>query len=81
MAKEKKPDSKKQETEKAAASPLEPAVPPPDNPSLRHQQFDPDRDFESREMARKRAEAIKQTRKMKSSDEADKKGPSEKKKR
>jgi hypothetical protein len=40
------------------------AVPPPDDPLRRAQEFDPDREQKSREMAEKRLEAIRQTKQM-----------------
>ena len=50
---------------------LFPAVPPPDDPLHRAQEFDPDREFKSREMAQKRLEAIRKTQQMpKSSEES-----------
>jgi hypothetical protein len=49
----------------AAAPPAQlPALPPPDNPLRRSMEFDPDREYKSREMAEKRLEAIRKTREM-----------------
>jgi hypothetical protein len=46
-----------------------PNLPPPDDPLLRSTEFDAERAYDSREMARKRLEAIIQTQKMPSDEE------------
>jgi hypothetical protein len=60
--------------------PLKKAVPPPDNPLLRYQEFEASREFDSAELAKKRLEAIQQTRHMPVSDDSsetpDKQSPS-----
>ncbi len=58
-------DSKSNHTAQAQT----PAVPPPDDPLRRAQEFDPDREQKSREMAEKRLEAIRKTRRMPTSNE------------
>jgi hypothetical protein len=59
-----------EETNKnSATQPQIPAVPPPDDPLRRAEEFDPDREFKSREMAEKRLEAIKKTREMPTANE------------
>ncbi|MDX6530255.1 MAG: hypothetical protein QOH41_2545 [Blastocatellia bacterium] len=59
-----------EETNKNSASqPQIPAVPPPDDPLRRAEEFDPDREFKSREMAEKRLEAIRKTREMPTANE------------
>jgi hypothetical protein len=58
-------------TEDSSSDLEEPAVPPPDDPMRRAVEFDPDRDFQSRELAEKRLEAIRKTHEMPtSSDES-----------
>lgn len=65
---------KKTDTEEDAGGhnttqPQIPAVPPPDDPLRRSKEFDPDREYSSREMAEKRLEAIRKTREMPIADE------------
>jgi hypothetical protein len=65
---------KKTDTEEGAeghstSQPQIPAVPPPDDPLRRSTEFDPDREYSSREMAEKRLEAIRKTREMPTADE------------
>ncbi|HMJ24558.1 MAG TPA: hypothetical protein VK475_01960 [Pyrinomonadaceae bacterium] len=71
MPKKTKDDSN-QETDsdsgKASDSQM-PAMPPPDDPLRRAQEFDPDREQKSREMAEKRLEAIRKTREMPTANE------------
>jgi hypothetical protein len=78
MTKKKKvaePKTKDNSTSEA----LRPAVPPPDDPLRRAQEFDPDREYKSREMAQKRLEAIKKTQQMpKSSEESPPSEPEQK---
>jgi hypothetical protein len=61
----------KKSKEKSTARPpaQTPAVPPPDDPLRRSTEFDPSREYNSREMAEKRLEAIRKTRKMPTSAE------------
>lgn len=69
MAKKKKA-SHKVTKDSSSLPPQLPAVPPPDDPLRRETEFDPDREYKSREMANKRLEAIRKTQEMpKSSDE------------
>ncbi|MDX6574630.1 MAG: hypothetical protein QOE96_583 [Blastocatellia bacterium] len=59
-----------EETNKnSATQPQMPAVPPPDDPLRRAEEFDPDREFKSREMAEKRLDAIRKTREMPTANE------------
>jgi hypothetical protein len=60
----KKSDSEKEEAEDSSSQQQIPAVPPPDDPMERSTEFDPDRDYKSREMAEKRLAAIRKTREM-----------------
>jgi hypothetical protein len=53
-----------------AASPPEPAVPPEDNPWLRHAASEPDA-RDAREAARRRLRALEQNRKMAETDPSD----------
>lgn len=53
----------------STSQPQTPAVPPPDDPLRRAMEFDPDREYKSREMAEKRLEAIRRTREMPTSEE------------
>lgn len=53
----------------STSQPQIPAVPPPDDPLRRAAEFDPDREYKSREMAEKRLEAIRKTREMPTADE------------
>ncbi len=72
MATKKKSASQKpkqSKTKKNAPPRLMPAVPPPDNPLMRFNEFDADREFHSKEMAEKRLEAIEQTRQMPTGEE------------
>ena len=74
------PKKKKASHEKTKDSsslpPQVPAVPPADDPLLRGAEFDPDREYKSREMANKRLEAIRKTQQMpKSSEESTKDEP------
>jgi hypothetical protein len=65
MAKNKRPPSGKKTKESSTApKSSSDAVPPPDDPLRRATEFEPDREFKSKEMARKRLEAIKHTREM-----------------
>ena len=68
MAKKKKASD---ETTKDTSSvqPQLPAVPPPDDPMRRGTEFDPDREYKSRQMANKRLEAIRKTQQMPKSNE------------
>jgi hypothetical protein len=77
MAKKKKASD---ETTKDSSSvqPQLPAVPPPDDPLRRGTEFDPDREYKSREVANKRLEAIQKTQKMPRSNEDPATGESEK---
>lgn len=68
MATKKSSGSRKSKEEKSTPE-LIPAVPPPDNPLLRSMEFDADHDYQSKQMAEKRLEAIRQTREMPASDE------------
>jgi hypothetical protein len=55
-------------TEKSAM-PQEPALPPPDNPLLRSNELEAGRGLNSRQMALKRLEAIRQTQEMPTEEE------------
>jgi hypothetical protein len=55
--------------DKDTSQPQIPAVPPPDDPLRRADEFDPDREYKSREMAEKRLEAIRRTREMPTSEQ------------
>lgn len=68
------------ETTKDSSSlpPQLPAVPPPDDPLRRGTEFDPDREYKSREMANKRLEAIRKTQQMPKSTEDSARSESEK---
>lgn len=61
---EKKKDEPIPEANSNAGQVQTPAVPPPDDPLRRAQEFDPDREQKSREMAEKRLAAIRKTRQM-----------------
>ena len=68
--KKKKRIASAKETKRSSTSPsVQPAVPPPDDPLRRASEFDPDREFTSSEMAKKRLEAIEQTKRMPHSNE------------
>jgi len=70
MAKKKKGSDEKTK-KNSTPGPLLPAVPPPDDPLHRAMEFDPDREYKSKEMAEKRLEAIRKTQQMpKSSEES-----------
>ena len=70
MAKKKKGSDEKTKKD-STPGPQLPAVPPPDDPLRRAMEFDPDREYKSREMANKRLEAIRKTQEMpKSSEES-----------
>lgn len=70
MAKKKKVSEQKKKND-STPGPLLPAVPPPDDPLHRAMEFEPDREYKSREMAEKRLEAIRKTQQMpKSSEES-----------
>lgn len=69
MAKKKSTASSKETTDDSISQPQIPAVPPPDDPLRRAMEFDPDREYKSREMAEKRLEAIRRTREMPTSEE------------
>ena len=60
----KKRRSEKETADNSTSQPQMPAVPPPDDPLRRSTEFDPDREYKSREMAEKRLEAIRRTREM-----------------
>jgi hypothetical protein len=78
MTKKKKVSEKKTKDSSTSGA-LLPAVPPPDDPLHRAQEFDPDREYKSREMAQKRLEAIKKTQQMpKSSEESPPSEPEQK---
>jgi hypothetical protein len=68
MPKEKNSASDSNTDADSKSQPQTPALPPPDNPLRRANEFDADREFKSREMAEKRLEAIKKTREMPTSD-------------
>jgi hypothetical protein len=71
MAKKRSKPSTKATKDNSTSGPQIPAVPPPDDPLRRGTEFDPDREYKSREMANKRLEAIRRTKEMpKSSDES-----------
>ena len=75
----KKKKVSQQETKDSTSEALLPAVPPPDDPLHRAQEFDPDREYKSREMAQKRLEAIRKTQQMpKSSEESPPSEPEQK---
>lgn len=79
MAKKKRKPLAQVPNEKKTPRPQIPAVPPPDDPMRRATEFDPDREYKSREMAEKRLEAIKKTREMpKSSEESPTNEPEQK---
>lgn len=61
--------SKVKKGTKGTSQGQEPAVPPPDDPMRRAQEFDPNREYKSREMAEKRLEAFRKTQAMPTSDE------------
>jgi hypothetical protein len=69
MANKKPSVSNKETTDDSTLPPQIPAVPPPDDPLRRAQEFEPDREFKSREMAEKRLAAIRRTREMPTSAE------------
>jgi hypothetical protein len=69
MAKKKRTALSKETTDDSTSQPQIPAVPPPDDPLRRAMEFDPDREYKSREMAEKRLEAIRITREMPTSEE------------
>ena len=69
MAKKKRTALAKETTDDSTSQPQIPAVPPPDDPLRRAMEFDPDREYKSREMAEKRLEAIRITREMPTSEE------------
>jgi hypothetical protein len=71
MATKKKaaPQKPQKPTTEKAAMPQEPALPPPDNPLLRSNEFDAERGLNSRQMALKRLEAIRQTQEMPTEEE------------
>lgn len=69
MAKKKRTALAKETTDDSTSQPQIPAVPPPDDPLRRAMEFDPDREYKSREMAEKRLEAIRLTREMPTSEE------------
>ena len=56
-----------------------PALPPPDDPLRRSTEFDPDREYKTREMAQKRLAAIRKTRKMPTANDesAERDGPTD----
>jgi hypothetical protein len=71
MPKKTKDDSNQEtdsDSNKASDSQM-PAIPPPDDPLRRAQEFDPDREQKSREMAEKRLEAMRKTREMPTANE------------
>ncbi|HEX8501037.1 MAG TPA: hypothetical protein VF659_10660 [Pyrinomonadaceae bacterium] len=70
-APQKPPKSRKPQkpTPDHSAMPREPALPPPDDPLRRSNEFDAGRGLDSREMALKRLEAIRQTQEMPTEDE------------
>ena len=75
----KKKVSEQETKDNSTAETLLPAVPPPDDPLHRAQEFDPDREYKSREMAEKRLEAIRKTQQMpKSSEESPPSEPEQK---
>jgi hypothetical protein len=63
MTKNKRDESQETADNSSPQSPM-PALPPPDDPLRRSTEFDPDREYKSREMAQKRLEAIRKTRRM-----------------
>lgn len=65
----KKSNPKEETAGDSSSQPQIPAVPPPDDPLRRSTEFDPDREYTSREMAEKRLEAIRKTREMPTADE------------
>jgi len=69
MPKKSKDDSTPEADSSNAAQAQTPAVPPPDDPLRRGQEFDPDREQKSRAMAEKRLEAIRKTRQMPTANE------------
>lgn len=71
-------DSETDSDSKSSAQAQTPAVPPPDDPLRRAQEFDPDREQKSREMAEKRLEAIRKTRQMPTANEEEAERGSEK---
>jgi hypothetical protein len=77
MAKKKKASGESTK-DSSSLPPQLPAVPPPDDPLRRGTEFDPDREYKSREMANKRLEAIRKTQQMPKSTEDPATGESEK---
>jgi hypothetical protein len=74
MGTKKRAAAKKSKSEKPPARPLEKAVPPPDNPLLRHQADDAAREGENldeQQMAKLRLKALKYTQEMPTSDESE----------
>ena len=69
MPKKTKDDSTPDADSSNAVQSQTPAVPPPDDPLRRSQEFDPDREQKSREMAEKRLEAIRKTKQMPTANE------------
>jgi hypothetical protein len=65
----KKNDEPQDTADNSTPQPLMPALPPPDDPLRRSTEFDPDREYKSREMAEKRLAAIRKTRKMPTANE------------
>jgi hypothetical protein len=59
-----KPDESEETADNSSPQSQMPALPPPDDPLRRSTEFDPDREYKSREMAQKRLEAIRKTRRM-----------------
>ncbi len=64
MTKNKADDDSQDTTDTNSSQSQMPALPPPDDPLRRSTEFDPDREYKSREMAQKRLAAIRKTRKM-----------------
>jgi hypothetical protein len=69
MAKSKQRGKKKVQPPAAPVVPQSLAIPPPDNPLLRHDALGADQQIAAREQAQKRLEALKKTRQMPTSDE------------
>lgn len=71
MATKKKaaPQEPQKPTTEKSAMPQEPAWPPPDNPLLRSNKLEAGRGLNSRQMAMKRLEAIRQTQEMPTEEE------------
>ncbi len=69
MAQKKNPADRQAEPAQTPVQPLQPAVPPPDNPRRRSEEFDADREFESKELAARRLKALRETLEMRCEDE------------